>query len=65
MSQYSYFKLGLYHRCPLCNCLHDDGAFVLTQSGNTYYICFYCDEKYPGEKSRIKLEELEKLNEEE
>lgn len=52
-------SLGNYVTCPICGRLHDDGAFILTQSGHTYFICFDCDDKYPGEKAREILEKRE------
>lgn len=48
-----------YVTCPICGNLHDDGAFILTQSGHTYFICFDCDEKYAGDKARKILEKME------
>ena len=55
-----YIKsLSNYVHCPICGILHDDGAFILTQSGHSYFICFDCDEKYPGKKAREILEKRE------
>lgn len=55
--------LGNYVKCPICGHLHDDGAFILTQSGHTYFICFDCDEKYTGDKARKVLEKMEREEE--
>lgn len=52
--------LDNYISCPICGALHDDGAFILTESGNTYFICFDCDEKYTGDRARKILEEKER-----
>lgn len=52
-----------YYPCPICGQIHDDGAFILTQSGNTYFICFDCDEKYTGDKARKILEKMEREEE--
>lgn len=52
-------SLSNYVKCPICEQLHDDGAFILTESGRTYFICFDCDEKYPGDKARKILEKKE------
>lgn len=53
-------SLDNYVVCPICGCLHDDGAFILTETGHSYFICFDCDEKYPGKKAREILEKMEK-----
>ena len=52
-------SLGNYVECPICGRLHDDGAFILTKSGHTYFICFDCDDNYPGKKAREILEKRE------
>lgn len=49
-----------YYPCPICGQIHDDGAFILTQSGHSYFICFDCDEKYTGDRARKMLEEKER-----
>ena len=53
-----------YYPCPICGNPHDDGAFIVTQSGNCYFICFNCDEKYNGDKARLYLEEKERKDKE-
>lgn len=53
-------SLGNYVPCPICGHLHDDGAFILTETGHNYFICFDCDEKYPGKAAREVLEKMEK-----
>ena len=54
------FIMPPYEICPICNRFHDDGAFILTESGKTYFICFDCDETYTGDKARKILEAKER-----